>query len=292
MYLSSPAGRRRSRANRWYARGLGLLADAARIAIALVRASGHGDRRFVHASGTVAWTLPVAQTSHPASIKGHSMNSSAANDRANARSAVLEALARLRALFPLEQRLQSVAPAVRAAYVDVLQSWLHAGRAPKSIILAETLDELVRLDAIVPAGDGLGCYPFSAHDTGIMVALPAGAVNAMCAIDALAVARVAGEAVEIHATCEACGTAVSCEVEENGGLDHDQPDPARVFWQSACTTHGSCSQGLCRNIRFLCGACASPGPGDVYTLPQATAIANAFFAFQSRLLRPQPEAAP
>jgi len=150
------------------------------------------------------------------------------------------------------------------------------------------LDELARLDAIVPEKYGLGCYPFSARDTGILVTLPAGAVNAMCAIDALAVARVAGVAVQVHAACETCGTPVSCRVQENGGLDHDQADRARVFWQGACATEGSCSQGLCRNIRFLCAACAAPGAGDVYTLPQAAAIGNAFFGFQQALLRDWP----
>lgn len=216
------------------------------------------------------------------------MNVSVANDRTEARSAVLEALARLRTLFPLEQRLRSVAPDVHAAYVTLLQHWLRATPPPESAIDRRALGELLRLDAVVPEERGLGCYPFSARDTGISVTLPAGAVNAMCAIDALAVARVAGVAVPIHAACEGCGAAVTCRVEANGGLNHDQAERARVFWQSACATHGSCNQGLCRNIRFLCAACPPPGTGEVYTLPQATAIGNAFFGFQHALLHGRP----
>ena len=216
------------------------------------------------------------------------MNLRMTNARADARSAVVEALARLRRLFPLAERLQSAAPAVSSAYVTVLQEWLRASRPQASLIDRAALDELLRLDTIVQETHGLGCYPFSARDTGIVVTLPAGAVNAMCAIDALAVARIAGTAVQIHAACEACGTPLFCRVEENGGLDHDQADRARVFWQSACASHGSCSQSLCRHIRFLCPVCAAPGAGDVYTLPQATAIGNAFFGFQHVLLRDQP----
>lgn len=216
------------------------------------------------------------------------MNLPLANPRADARSAVVEALARLRRLFPLAERLQSVAPEVRTAYAYVLQQWMRAFPPQASLIDRAALDELLRLDAVVQETHGLGCYPFSARDTGIVVTLAAGTVNAMCAIDALAVARIAGTAVQIHATCETCGTPLSCRVEENGGLDHDQTDRARVFWQSACSTHGACSQSLCRNIRFLCAACTPPGAGDVYTLPQATAIGNAFFGFQQTLLRDPP----
>jgi hypothetical protein len=106
----------------------------------------------------------------------------------------------------------------------------------------------------------------------------------MCAIDALAIARLARAAVRIDATCTVCGTTIILHVEENGGLDHDQVEMAHVIWQDAGTTHTSCSQGLCRSIRFLCRACPPPECGEHFTLPQAAAIGNAFFRFQSALL--------
>lgn len=200
------------------------------------------------------------------------------------KTAVLNGLARLRALFPLEERLRTASAGTRAAYAVVLRHWLRATVPTAATIEADALATLVQLDAVVPEDHGLGCYPFSARDTGIVVRLPAGAVNAMCAIDALAVARLARVAIDIHSRCQTCGTTLTCRVLENGGLDHDQADVARVFWQAACNSHGSCSQSLCRNIRFLCPDCAPPAAGDVYTLPQATAIGNAFFAFQTALL--------
>lgn len=213
------------------------------------------------------------------------MTFSVSNHRAETRSAVLDALARLRALFPLEANLQTVAPPERDAYATLLRQWLRAVSPAVSAIDAHSLSELTRLDAVVPTHQGLGCYPFSADPTGIAVTLPAGTVHAMCAIDALAAARVAGAAIQIHAACESCGTEVACRVEANGGLDHDQAERARVFWREARATHGSCSQSVCRDIRFLCTQCAAPGAGEVYTLPQATAIGNAFFGFQHALLR-------
>jgi hypothetical protein len=46
---------------------------------------------------------------------------------------------------------------------------------------------------------------------------------------------------------------------------------------------GFASLNLCRAILFVCPRC-EPQDGHLYTLPQATAIGNAFFAFQRRLL--------
>jgi Alkylmercury lyase len=205
-------------------------------------------------------------------------------DRTPAQARVLEGLARLRTLFPLEERLQHAPPPVRAAYARLLGAWLQAQPPSATALDAGALTALTALDAVVPEEHGLGCYPFSSVDTGIRVTLSAGTVNAMCAIDALAIARLARAHTHIDAACTTCDSAIAFAVEENGGLDHDQAGMARVVWQHAEATHTACSRGLCRQIRFLCRACPEPQTGDCYTLPQAAAIGNAFFGFQSVLL--------
>jgi len=206
------------------------------------------------------------------------------SSRHDPKAKVIEGLARLRAQFPLEQRLHAAPEPVRATYADVLTHWLRATPPLVSAFDAITLAALVKLDAVVPEEQGLGCYPFSTIDTGIHVSLPGGPVHAMCAIDALVIARLARARARINAACATCGTAIVFHVEDNGGLDHDQVEMARVIWQDAGTTHISCSQGLCRSIRFLCRTCPPPECGEHFTLPQAAAIGNAFFHFQSALL--------
>jgi hypothetical protein len=205
-------------------------------------------------------------------------------DRTPAQARVLEGLARLRTLFPLEERLRIAPQPTRAAYAQVLTQWLRATPPSTPAFDADALAALVKLDAVVPEEHGLGCYPFSTIDTGIRVVLPGGTVHAMCAIDALAIARLARARTRIDAECATCGTGIAIQVEENGGLDHDQVDVARVVWQHAGAAHTYCSQGLCRRIRFLCQKCPEPGAGENFTLPQAAAIGNAFFRFQSALL--------
>jgi len=211
--------------------------------------------------------------------------STTAEARTAARTAVVDGLEKLRAAFPLEARVRGASPAAQATYGGVLRAWL-GGAAPQAAgFAADALAELLRHDALVEEQGDLGCYPFSARNTGIAVRLAGGTVNAMCAIDALAVARLAGALTRVDGRCETCGTALAVQVEANGGLDHDQAEVARVVWFRACGTHNSCSQSLCRNIRFLCPTCEPASPGDVYTLPQATAIGNAFFAFQAAFVR-------
>lgn len=212
-------------------------------------------------------------------------------DRPDPKTVVLAALARLRAAFPLEARLLAAEVTVRSAYAQTLRLWLGATPPQVSGFSTETLTTLTNLDAIVPGTNGIGCYPFSAQSTGIRVTWPAGTVNAMCAIDALAIARLAAVRTHIDATCTGCGTRIAIQVEENGGLNHDQTELARVLWLPTATTLSSCSQGLCRQIRFICRACPEPESGERFTLPQATAIANAFFAFQRALLASRDSAA-
>lgn len=212
------------------------------------------------------------------------MKPAAPQNRADAKTQVLDGLARLRTAFPLEARVLAATPAARAAYTQLLNHWRRGSPPPSSAIDDVLLAQLVRLDAVVPEHRGLGCYPFSSVDTGIHVTFATATVNAMCAIDALAIARLTRAGTRIDAACAGCGTIISFQVEANGGLDHDQVELARVIWQETEATHTACSQGLCRHIRFLCRRCPKPETGEHLTLPQAAAIGNAFFRFQSVLL--------
>lgn len=206
-------------------------------------------------------------------------------NRADLRNSVLAALARLRDVFPLEQRLATVDAEVRRGYAAILREWLRGTVPQARDVPTAVLARLERIDAVVATEAGLGCYPFSARATGISVALPYATVAAMCAIDALAIARLAGARASVSGACVLCQGPIRCQVEDNGGLDHDQTGVACVVWLPAINPAASCSQGLCRALRFLCPDCHAPAGSERYTLPQATAIGNAFFAFQRPLLR-------
>lgn len=205
-------------------------------------------------------------------------------ERHESRNTALDGLTRLRTAFPLETRIDAADNTVRRDYARVLAQWLRGNVPPLTLISPESRKSLIALDAVVADEQGLGCYPFSARPTGIVAQLPGGRVHAMCAVDALAIARLAEAAITIEAPCAICATSIRLRVESNGALDHDQVDRARVIWKAACSATGSCSDNLCRNLLFLCPACEVPPGSTCYTLPQAAIIGNGFFGFQRRLL--------
>ena len=205
----------------------------------------------------------------------------------NAATQVAEVLDRLRAIFPLEARIAAASAMSHAYYREVLQRW-GKGEIPQTNPAKQReTAELAQLDALVITPDGIGCYPFSAHDTGIHAAFDNSEVAAMCAIDALAIARVLNRPTRLTAPCHVCGQPLSCAVEASGGLAHDQAGMAHVVWQSRGGGN-SCSTSLCRGIYFVCTGCATPHGATRLTLPQATAVGNAFFGFQRRLLSDSP----
>ena len=201
-----------------------------------------------------------------------------------AKTQVLLALASLRSLFPLEQRLKNASPAQRHAYATILTTWM-AGRTPVADPAdATSVQELARLDALVVGAEGIGCYPFSAKESVIQVAFHSVSVHAMCAFDALAIARLVGAETRITSVCAVCHTTLACSVAANGALSHDQEQAARVIWRTEARAGEHCSLSLCRYIQFICPSCNAPACAQQFTLAQAAVIGNAFFSFQRTLL--------
>jgi len=209
-------------------------------------------------------------------------------ERTALRNETLDALSRLRAAFPLEQRIEQATAETRRSYGQVLTHWLRGEAPPVTYLPPAELRLLSELDAVVLDSSGIGCYPFSARDSGIQVQFGPHSVYAMCAIDALAIARIARCASRVEALCITCFSPIVCEVEADGSLSHDKTETARIAWRHAVHNTGSCSDGLCRELVFLCNRCQAPINANCLTLCQATAVANAFFSFQRRLIVPAP----
>lgn len=205
------------------------------------------------------------------------------HDAPFAKKQVLDALRRLRHAFPLEQRIASAADDVRAVYRAVLRSWLSSRPAAAAQLPAAELATLLAMDAVVADAHGLGCYPFSARPTEFRLRMGTNSVFAACAFDALAIARLAAQATRIETRCAQCGQPEVIDIHADGGMDHEQAERVRVRWTQSNHSIHHCADGLCRDIRFLCSRCPV-NPDTDLRLPQASAVANAFFSFQRRLL--------
>jgi len=200
---------------------------------------------------------------------------------------VQEATTRLRSEFPLQLRIEGASSELQAAYVQILRAWISRGEATsRTSFPPDIVPQLIALDAIADSSAGLGCYPFSAVDSGIDVRFAQAAVHAMCAIDALAIPMLVGASTTIKGPCDGCARPLSVTVSRE--LLRWVPAP-----QEPCFVHyrhhkaapeDQCCVGLCKNIVFLCTSCAKPHTDQVLTLEEAMMVGQQFFAFQKQLL--------
>lgn len=202
------------------------------------------------------------------------------------RDTITENLERLRREFPLQARLASADAATHEAYGAILRTWLGSGAAPeRDVIPRSSLEQLAALDAIAISAAGIGCYPFSAADTGIQVEFGAHRVNAMCAVDALAIPYLAHSPATIRARCADCDAPLTVHTDESGKAIESELVDLWVDYRQLAEKHVACSQDLCPGIVFTCGSCTAHGKSGVMTLEEAGAVGREFFRFQREFVR-------
>ncbi len=207
---------------------------------------------------------------------------------------VQQAVARLQSLLPLTQRLSEQSKPAKGVHRAILCEFARSGAVPgvdalerlaRPRRLDELLASLTAADLIVrtPAGAVVGAYPFTLEHTAHRLILPAATVNAMCAVDALAVAPVFDCAVATASACAVTGAAI--EVRQHGrrlmGVSPTQP-LVGVGWRKP---HSCAAHSLCRDMIFLrddevaaSWVKSDPQSRALYSLEEAIAIGAAFFA--------------
>jgi hypothetical protein len=186
--------------------------------------------------------------------------------------------------FPLEARVASLPAHLLRVYHSILESWSKG--VPPSIGIADAavLRDLAGFDAILIEEVGISCYPFSACDTGIRVAVGQKSVNAMCAIDALAIPGIMAGVAQLEANCAVCGTRFACVVDQEGVIGSGG-DHVAVAWGDKPAGSSCCGRSLCPQIRFQCVGCPAPTEGHLLDIADGAAVGIAFFSFQRRLLQ-------
>lgn len=205
-------------------------------------------------------------------------------------TAINDALARLHAEFPLPARLRHEPQEVQAVYATILRRWIREGQPPPlRDFVSAIVQRLIERDAIVASPAGLGCYPFSATDTGIRIAYGRHNIPAMCAIDALAIPALAQDLGIISARCSQCQQPLTVIVNGRGHLLSTIPESVLVDYpQGSADATAPCCRTLCPHIVFTCADCTTVGPSGVLVIEEALAVAQRFFAFQVQLLAMYP----
>lgn len=197
---------------------------------------------------------------------------------------VLAALMGLHRAWPLERRIrQEACDSTRETYLAVLLRWVQAGVAPTADGFdREALEELVALDAIFPIEERLSCPPFSASATDIAIHFPHETVYALSALDALAVPRLVGAPATIETHCVVSNAPLTIRLTQDGALRAGDVNAARVIFRKIADRVDRYALHLAPGMRFVSVEQALP---QTLSLPEALAVANAFYGFQRALIR-------
>jgi hypothetical protein len=208
---------------------------------------------------------------------------------------IQQAVEKLNSLLPLAARQQQLDPELQQLHQLILRTFVEQGRP---LPITEAADHLARhsvhqafqllaeQDLIVLDMEQqmiMGAYPMTYEVTPHIVEVNGHAINAMCALDALAVAPMFGIATRIKSSCTISGEPVLIQMrgEKVESLDAPASLYVGIRWQSPC---GAAAHSLCRDMVFLVGQEAvdkwqqrSEVEGSVFDIPAAIAIGAAFF---------------
>lgn len=180
---------------------------------------------------------------------------------------------------------------------EVLRSFVRCGHAPDAESVSQSLGLssdtvkaafkiLARADLVVIGTDNgpISAYPFSGTPTAHKVYLETGStVYALCAIDALGMASMLDQPVNISSSCRQCGSDLEISVDPAGEVTKA---PTGVLVWLTLADGGACiARTRCPQINFFCSAkCAeawqSTNPaeiGVVLDLGQAAATGKRLF---------------
>ena len=193
-------------------------------------------------------------------------------------------------------RLAPTEGGLRAAQSAVLRAFATTGQAPAPAVLAgagvEVGAALARLHAedflrLDDTGRIVAAYPFSAMPTSYLVHIGDGpSVYAMCAIDALGIARMLGRATTVRSADPSTGEPVTLALDAAGRLRDHQPAAAAVL--VGATAHGeSCvaADTCCATVSFFASSTTARSwlhdnpdvRGPVLDLATALDLANEVF---------------
>jgi len=206
-----------------------------------------------------------------------------------------DAIARLEAQLPLQERQSRLSLPLQRAHRAVLQALAERGEPPSDRELALIVGDGQVADAILALGDAdlavlnpertriVGAYPMTTASTSHRLDLHGTTVNAMCALDALSVAPMYGCDVVISSSCSVTGTPIRIDQRDE---TIQVAEPSRdvrvgVHWQNP---QGHAAHSMCLQMVFLQDGTIAEGWANdepearsIFSLDEAVAFGAGFF---------------
>jgi mercuric reductase len=172
------------------------------------------------------------------------------------------AVERLARQLPLQERQAALPPAYLEVHRAMLRTLATKGRPLSRSEIATMLpdgdvgavlarlgdDDLVVLNS--ERQEAVGAYPMTTEATPHHLSVDGLAINAMCALDALAVGPMYGARVEVNSRCQVTGDPVRLRL-DGDRLTAAEPSSGvkvGIAWQKPC---GHAAHSMCREMVFL-----------------------------------------
>ena len=192
------------------------------------------------------------------------------------------AVDRLNTHLPLGPRQAALDDHLRSVHRSVLHAFANTGAPPR--LDPPDARKLAALDLLVLGEDAVvvGAYPFTTAATDHLVILPRGTTNAMCSLDALAIAPVFWSRTRVESRCAVTGVPIVIEQDGDTVLFADPPEPwIGIRWQDP---DGHAALSMCQAMVFFADEVAAKTwqAGDVdgvglFPLDEAVRFAAGFF---------------
>ena len=204
------------------------------------------------------------------------------------------ALSRLNKILPLKENQNNCSEQVKALHRQMLLSFITQGRILTKIEMADhvsSLDEAIAIlrknDMVVFSenDDPIGAYPFTMEEREHKIWVNEHQINAMCALDALAVSPMFDVKVKINSLCRVTETPI--HIEQFGTTIENLEYTGTVYFGIDWGTVESdrcCADSLCMEMLFLKDSNVAqqwlennPVVREIFTLQQAIEFASRFF---------------
>jgi len=207
---------------------------------------------------------------------------------------VEKALTRLISVLPLKDKQEACGREVKDLHQKVLRSFVDQGRILTKDEMARhvgSIDEAVNTlqenDMVVFSenGEPIGAYPFTMEEREHKIHVNGHQVNAMCALDALAVSPMFDMDTHISSKCRVTGAPVSIR---QAGQTIKNPEEAAdirfgIVW-GAASSCSCCANSLCMEMMFLKDGevakqwlAEDQDNREIFTLQQAVEFGSRFF---------------
>lgn len=178
-------------------------------------------------------------------------------DRSLATSArVHDALSALLTEARMAARWHGLTEESRSSHRRILRAFLDHGCPPEiSAIPGEILADLRACDLVHVRDGGIAlAYPFAAKTTDFAVTVEAVRLHAVCAVDALGVAAMAGREAHVSCLCPVCRVAVELTVAADGLTLKAASHPDPRVWTGVMQIGACAADSQCKSMLLFCCA--------------------------------------